>query len=134
LEALFVRTNIFPSTSTTESARDFDENFFWSEVKKPKATGLESDKKKEEVIQSLGKRALHNVLCVSEDVRFDFTEFEEVNDTQYDDDDRSIVSSVVSRAGASRADMHDESEDDDDEQTDKKAATTLQQLGNVKKK
>jgi hypothetical protein len=74
-EALFQRSNIFPNDTTV--ARDFDPNFFWSQVKTPKAVGLDRDKAREEVSISAGKRALHNVLCVNEDVRFDLEDIDE---------------------------------------------------------
>jgi hypothetical protein len=136
LEALFERTDIFPNKAQASKGRDFDENFFWREVKKPKAVGLDRDKKKEDLIQSLGKRALHNVLCVNEEARLDFTEFEEETDPKDDDECASVVSSVVSRAAGSVADMShaDSSSDEDEDETEKKATGTLKQLGNIKKK
>ena len=71
----------------------FDDNFFWREVNIPKATGTDRDKKKEEVVMSNGLKGLFNVMCVAEETRQDYTEFEESNST--DDDVLSVVSSVA---------------------------------------
>lgn len=101
------------------------------EVKIPKAVGLDRDKKKEDEYQlSRGMMALHNVLCVHEEVRNDFAEFDDEQELKDDDDNRSVVSSVVSRATADDA---SESSDEDDEETEKKASSTLKHLGNIKK-
>lgn len=99
----------------------------------PKATGLERDKKKEDEYKlSKGMIALHNVLCVHEEVRNDFAEFEDEEDPKDEDGNRSVVSSVVSRATADAA-SEDESSDEDEEETEKKANSTLKHLGNIKK-
>eukprot|EP00956_Cyclotella_meneghiniana_P018747 scaffold31518_cov56-Cyclotella_meneghiniana.AAC.3 len=131
LIALFKRSDIYPLDDT--KSRDFDDNFFWRHVEIPKASGTNKDKNKESAKISEGMRGLFNVVCVPEDVRNDFTEFEE-DDGPNDDEVNSVVSSVAGRDEAVQDEVDRSDEEDEEGDTDKKVQTTLKRIGNVQRK
>ena len=127
---LFQRTNLFQLDDTM--SRDFDENFFWSQVKIPKASGTDRDKKLESAKISDGFRGLFNVMCVPEVIRTNYAGFEEDArpNTQWQ---WCIICDEYSVAGAdeTRAQYNENSEDDEEGDMDKKIQTSLKILGNV---
>lgn len=129
---LFERTNIYPIDDNT--SRDFDKNFFWQQVQIPKASGTNRDKDKESANISDGYKSLYNIMCVSEDVRPDYAEFEE-DIGPNDDDATSVMSSVAGREDVATLN-DDENSDGEGEggDTDKKITTSLQRIGNVQRK
>lgn len=86
---LLERTNVFPvQTSLT---RMFDDNFFWREVRIPKASGTDRDKQKEEVVMEGSMKGLFNVMCVGEEMRQEYSEYEQDNGG-----DEEVCSVVIS--------------------------------------
>ena len=113
-------------------SRDFDDNFFWRQVRIPKADGSKKDSDKEQATISPGMKGLFNVICVPEDIRQDYTEYEEDGDA---DDD--IVSTVSTVAGVEVENpMEDDNSDTEEPEldTDTRIETSLKHLGNVQRK
>lgn len=136
---LLKRVNVYPKEAVS---RDFDKDFFWQHVDRPKSVGTKADKAKETVTIVLGKKRLHSVLCQAEDVREDLGlgEFE----MEKDDEDNECTSIMSSRAGSIANDaefrnhgLNMDSDDDDndkDEMTEEALVSGLKLLGNVKRR
>lgn len=130
---LLERTNVYPSDHS--SSRLFDDNFFWREVKIPRASGTDRDKNKEDVVIGGAMKGLYNVMCVAEDVRPAYSELEEEEEEEGATDDvGSVVSSVadVEPSNPMEEDHSDAEEEVVD--TEKRIQTSLKRIGNVQRK
>lgn len=122
---LLERTAIFTNSSLSH---EFDDDFFWREVRMPPAKGSDKQASMESCVMSAGEEKLFNVLCTNEDTRMD--EFDHC------DDECDADSLMSSQAGsiAQPEEMNDDTDNEDQTMNEAAIASSLRNMANVKRK